>query len=71
MAIKREAKRAKWGQMLTDAEAQASNAFSILDTVRGQLVAGRNKMENDLDFGPDDLAEVDASIAVIDAKYTA
>lgn len=70
MAIKREAKRSKWGQMLADAEAQASNAFAILDTVRGQLTAGRSKMSKDADFGPDDLTEVDESIAVIDAKYT-
>jgi len=69
MAIKKEAKRAKWGQMLADAEAQASNAFTILNTVRGQLAAGKNKMQNDPDFGPEDLEEVDQSIAVIDAKY--
>jgi len=70
MAIKKEAKRAKWGKMLTDAEAQAQNAFSILDSVRGQLVAGKTKMQTDSDFGPEDLEEVDQSIAVIDAKYT-
>jgi len=69
MAIKREAKRAKWGQMLSDAETQAGNAFSVLDTVRGQLTAGRAKMQNDNDFGPEDIAEVNASIAIIDAKY--
>lgn len=69
MAIKKDGKRAKWGQMLTDAEGQAQNAFSILDSVRGQLVAGKNKMQTDPDFGPEDLEEVDQSIAVIDAKY--
>jgi hypothetical protein len=69
MAIKKEGKRAKWGQMLTDAEGQANNAFSMLDAVKQQLTAGKNKMQNDIDFGPEDLEEVEASIAIIDAKY--
>lgn len=58
MAIKKEAKRVRTGQKLTDIEAGAMSAISSLKSYKVQIVTLKQTVNNDTDFTPEDEQEV-------------
>jgi hypothetical protein len=62
MAIIRDAKRAKTGQLLVDYEAQAINAINQLTTIKIELSSIKSTVNSDADFDVDDSAEVQETL---------